>query len=487
MFNSKFAAVFISAFLTLSSIHGQGYEIGITVSNLRDTSLIIGHYLNRSMYPDDTLRLNSKGQGVFKGDNKLDQGLYIIYLPNTSYFEIIMGNDQEFSIKSDTADFINTLAFEGSEENTIFLDFQRAMITLRNKADSLTNALRAQTSTSERNKLNGELQSINTERINLIGSIVKQHPDLFVSAFLKATLEIEVPEPPRDEKGNITDSLWQYYYYRNHYFDNFDLSDSRLLRTPLYEDKMINYLTKIISQVPDSIIPETDMIIDKSLSDSTLFRYVLVTLFNHYGKSNIMGMDAVQMHIAEKYYLTRSWWSDSTFISDLKTRIERTTPLLIGKTAPDIDLMSVPGDHFIKAASDTALKKNPHVGTSITLYEIDAEYTVLLFWEADCGHCQTALPEMYNLYEESLKDLSVTIVAISTLFGEEGKIMWADFVNEHGIYNWINAWNPYSYEYKLKYDIVSTPTIYILDRDKKIIAKKVSPVQVAEIITSLIN
>ncbi len=239
--------------------------------------------------------------------------------------------------------------------------------------------------------------------------------------------------------------------------------------------------------MPDSIIPEVDFIIEKSMSDSTLFRYVLVTLFNHYGKSNIMGMDAVQMHIAEKYYLTRSWWSDSAFISDLRERVEKTTPLLIGKTAPDIDLMSVPADHFAKAAQDTALKRYPHVGSRIMLHDIHSDFTVLAFWEADCGHCKTAIPELHKLYKESLKNYSVSVIAISTLFGEDGKEQWADFVNEYQLYDWINAWNPYSYEYKLKFDILSTPTIYLLDKDKKIIAKKISPEQVVEIITSLIN
>lgn len=487
MGKTKIAAIFFSVFISFSALHAQGYEIEITVAHLRDTSVILGHYLNKSMYPDDTIRLNANGFGIFKGDKKLPQGLYIVYLPSSSYFEIIMGDDQEFSIQTDTSDFINNLAFTGSEENSIFLDFQRDMVSLRSKADSLTSLLKTPSAAVDQGNINRELQNINTERINLIKEVNDKHGDLFVSAFLKATLEVEVPDPPRDDKGNITDSLWQYYYYRNHYFDNFDISDGRLLRTPLYEDKIISYLTRIIPQVPDSIIPETDFIIEKSMSDSTLFRYVLVTLFNNYGKSNIMGMDAVQMHIAEKYYLKHSWWSDSAFIADLKDRVEKTVPLLIGKIAPDVDLMSVPADHFVSAAQDTALKRYPHVGTRIMLHDIRTEYTVLAFWEADCGHCKTAIPELHKAYEETLKNYSVTVVAISTLFGEEGKEDWTDFVNEHKLYGWINAWNPYSYEYKLKYDIVSTPTIFILDRDKKIIAKKISPEQVTEIITSLIN
>ena len=166
--------------------------------------------------------------------------------------------------------------------------------------------------------------------------------------FLKPTLDIIVPDPPRDASGNIIDSTWQYYYYRNHYFDNFDISDPRLLRTPLYEDKVMNYITKVVPQIPDSLIVEIDKLIEKSRSDSNLFRYMLITLFNYFGKSNYMGMDAVQIHIAEKYYITESWWSDPKFIADLKERVEKTKPLLIGKIAPDIELVQRTGGTFYK-------------------------------------------------------------------------------------------------------------------------------------------
>ena len=68
----------------------------------------------------------------------------------------------------------------------------------------------------------------------------------------------------------MIDSTWQYYYYRNHYFDNFNISDPRLLRTPFYEDKIMTYLTKVVPQIPDSLIPYADYFIEKSQSDSGL-------------------------------------------------------------------------------------------------------------------------------------------------------------------------------------------------------------------------
>jgi len=465
----------------------SGFDIRVKVNGLNDTTLILGHYLNKSMYPDDTIMLNYKGMGQFTGNRHLPEGLYLIYLPSSRYFEIIVGNDQEFSIEVDTVDFIKSMVVKGSDENEIFLGFQRYMVTLRKQADSITAKIKSEKDPNVRELLSSQLKKINDERISRIENIRKENPGLFVSDFLNATLDIRVPDPPRDDKGNIVDSTWQYYYYRKHYFDNFNISDPRLLRTPLYEDKVMTYLTKVVPQIPDSLYGQIDYVIEKSRVDSNLFRFMLITLFNYYGKSNIMGMDAIQVYIADKYYIRESWWSDAKFIADLKDRVEKIRPLLIGKVAPDVELMLVPPDHFKSAAKDTALKRFPHVGMKTTLKQVQAKYLVVVFWEADCGHCKKAIPELYSIYEKSLKNMGAKVLSISTLFGEDGKVKWVDFVNEHGLYDWMNAWNPYSYDFKLKYDVTTTPQIYILDENKQIVAKKIGSEQVEEIISALIK
>jgi hypothetical protein len=358
--------VFILSCLVLFSIFtsGQGYDIKIKINGLTEKQLILGHYLSKSMYPDDTTLLDNKGSGIFAGTRKLPGGMYLIYLPNSRYFEIIIGEDQSFSVEVDTTDFLKTLSIKGSDENQLFLDFQRLMVTLRKQADSLSLLLKNQTDQKSNAAITDKLRKINDTRIALINKTNQEHPDLFVATFLKATLETEVPDPPKDENGNVKDSAWQYYYYRNHYFDNFNISDPRLLRTPFYEDKIMTYLTKIIPQVPDSLIPQVDFLIERARADSNLFRYMLITLFNYYGKSNIMGMDAVQVHIADKYYLRESWWSDDKFLAELKDRIENQA-LADWTSGPGNRIMSVPADHFRAASTDTVIRKNPHVGTPV--------------------------------------------------------------------------------------------------------------------------
>jgi len=482
----SFFIVFCTAiFSSLTS--GQGYDISIKINGLAEKRVILGHYLSKSMYPDDTVNLDSKGTGVFHGKTKLPEGMYVVFLPSSRYFDIVIGNDQVFSLEADTSDFLKSIRIKGSDENQVFLDFQKYMVALTNKSDSITHLIRSENDINIKNNLRNELRILYNARTERIEAIEKEHPQLFISVFLRSTLDVVVPYPPKDESGRVKDSTWQYYYYRNHYFDNFNYTDARLLRTPLYEDKIMNYMTKVIPQVPDSLIRQIDYFMEKSRTDSSVFRYMLITFFNYYAKSNIMGMDAVQVHLAEKYYLKDSWWSDEKFLAELKDRVDKTKPLLIGQIAPEVELMVVPADHFMNALADSALQRYPHVGTKVNLSQIKAKYLVLIFWEAECGHCKVAVPELYKIYEDTLRQLDVKVLAISTLFGEDGKIKWVNFVNEHRLYGWMNAWNPYSYDFKLKYDIMTTPQIFILDENKRILAKKISPEQVKEIILTFIK
>jgi thiol-disulfide isomerase/thioredoxin len=482
-FMNRFSTLLVIIFTLLVSISAgkaqeEGYAIKVKITGLENQTIILGHYFGTTMLPADTLKADENGYGVFTKDETLLQGLYILYFEDGSYFEIMMGEDQTFYLETDTSNYVKNLKIEGSPDNEIFIDFQNYMLKKRDVMMELQNQLKATENEKEKEKLTTEIQDLGQERVRKIHEIAEKYPTLFVSTFLKATLEVDVPEELKD------DPKARYQYYKDHYFDNFDVSDVRLLQTPLYENKILYYLDKVVVQVPDSLIKEIDWLISRSEADSSLFRYMLITLFNKYGKSEFMGMDAVQVHIADNYYIEKSWWSDEKFIADLKERVEILKPLLIGAVAPNVQLRYVPAEHFKNAESDTALKRFPHAGSFFNIADIDAEFTVLIFWESTCSHCKKVVPDLYQIYQDTLKAQQVKIVAISTLFGEDGKEKWVDFINNKKLYDWINAWNPYDYKYKEIYDIRSTPQIYVLDKNKEIIGKRLGPENVPDLISA---
>lgn len=474
-----FLTFLLAAFIPSFGQKG-GYELHVTISGVSDVDVILGHYFaTQSLYPDDTAHFNEDGFGIFKGDEKLQEGLYFIYLPSGNYFEILIGEDQSFVIETDTLDYVKNLKVKGSEENQLFMEFQAYMMGKQKEMRELQETLKDSTlSEKEKERLSDQVTSLLKDKNVKIEELEKKYPDYFVTTFLKATLEVDVPEDIKADKQKA------YEYAKEHYFDNFDLSDVRLLHTPLFEGKMNGYLDNMVLQAPDSLNKEIDMIVEKSRADSALFRYVLISLFNKYAKSPIMGMDAVQVHIADNYYIEEAWWSDDKFVTDLIERVEILKPLLIDQPAPDVQLRAIPAEHFKQAAKDTALKSYPHAGSFMNISDVEAEFTVLLFWEANCSHCKKMVPQMYDLYQNEFKKHNIEVVSISTLFGEDGKRKWVDFVNKNQLYDWINAWNPYDYEYKVIYDVRSTPQMYVLNKEKQIIGKKLGPENIMELVNA---
>lgn len=463
----------------------DGYNIEFQLKGFRNDTIILGQRLNDSYIRKDTAILDGQGRGVFRGNEVLGQGMYLVYLPDNRYFDLLIGNEQHFSFVNDTSDLLAEMKVKGSTDNIAFYDYQLYLKQMRVKATDLQEQIKNAANPGDSLKLRNQLDGLNNEVNASIKDRINKYKGTFFSVFLLALQDVEVPDPPRDEAGNITDSLFQYRYYKNHYFDNFDVSDVRMLRTPIYENKILRYVDRVVVQIPDSLIEAVDMLIEESRSDPQLFRYMLITLFNHYAESQIMGMDAVYVHIAEKYYIPEAEWSSDEFISKLKDRVAKLNPTLIGKTAPDIKLVKVSPEHMIAAAEDEELKKNPYVGDFFQLYDIDAPYIILYFWEADCGHCKKQTPILHDVYQR-LKKKGVEVVAVHILGGEEGKVKWIDYLNDNGYYDWINCWNPYDFSFKDIYDVSSTPSLFVLDKDKKIVAKKITPDQAEKIINSLI-
>lgn len=462
------------------------YEIGISIPNFPNSSLLFGHYFNESIMIQDTFFTNEFGKAVIQGEKLLPSGMYTIYLPNKARFDLIIDKDREFKITTDTTDLLNLTKIEGSDENLKFYEYLTFLGSKRTASQPIQKRIQNPISKNDSIKAREEILKINEEVNSYIEGTIGENSGNFLSVFLLSMKEVDVPPAPKDDQGNIIDKNFQANYFKQHYFDYFKLGDVRLLRTPVYEKKIKDYLDRWVYPMPDSIYKDVDMLIAASRTDTLLFKYMLTTVFNYYASSKYAGMDAVYAYIAEKYYIPEATWSDKDFIEKLKERVEKINPLVIGKKGPDIQLRRVSDEHFIMAESELVLKRDPHAGEFFNLYQVPAKYTILYFWEADCGHCKKTIPILHEMHQR-LKVKGVEIIAVSMLGGVEGKEKWVDFINENGLYGWINAWNPYDFSYKEAYDVGSSNILYLLDKDKVIMAKKIAPEQVEEIINNDLN
>jgi peroxiredoxin len=460
-------ATILSFILGLHPGHGQidGYEIVVTIDKIKDNVLYLGYPYGDKKYIQDTAEAQNGHTFVFAGDSAITGGVYFIYNPNGVYFDFIL-NEPRFSLTTDTTDLVGKMQVKGSRENELFFNFQRFMRDKQSEARELSNRLNAD---KDNQQIKDRLRELNEAVQQYRSELIENNGATFAARFIQATQEIQVPDPPVDDQGKEIDPNYRYKYYKKHYFDHIDFSDPRMLRTPIFHSKMMDYLEKLTVKHPDSIIVSARHIIDKARADKDVFRYCLVTLSNKYETSNIMGMDAVFVDLAERYYLTgQAYWADDELTEKIRDRVKALKPTLIGNQAPEMVLL------------DTAMRQ-------VRLSAIHSDYVVLYFYDPDCGHCKTKTPALRQLYNEKLKDMGVEVLGACTTYDKDKDNpkaikKWKDYVKDNEL-NWINAADPLlRSNFRADYNIDSTPKLFVVDSNKKIIAKRLDVDQLEDFI-----
>ena len=417
----------------------------------------LGHHFATQRYVDDTAKVVN-GVASFSGPEKLANGVYFYYSPSV-YFEFLI-SDQQFSISGDAEDVIRTATIEGSPLNNGFLEMQRFNFLKRTEADQLKAKLDSTKNESEIESIRAQLYSIDAEIKDFQKGLQAQHPESLLAKLILLMQTPEVPEIPAGE-DSVT---FSYNYYKNHFWDGIDITDPGLLRSPLLHNKIMDYLDNVVVQQVDTVIKEVDHLLQIAQRSPEAFRYLLLTLTNKYVSPKINGHDEVFVFLVDNYYLNGlATWTDQVTIDKLEERAASIRPNFIGD----------PAHPFI--LQDT-------LGTDYALYDIRAKYTVLYFYDPDCGHCKKATPMLYEAYAD-LRAKDVEVLAICTTTDKE---RWQEFIVENDL-NWPNLADLNGVTHiKFYYDVRSTPTVYILDKDKKILLKKIASEDVPEVIDQLI-
>ena len=442
----------------------KGHELKFKVHGLKDTVAYLGYHYADKQYVSDTVRVDSKGNFTFKGDEPLDGGIYLVVMPSKAYFEVIV-TEQKFSIETDLENPMEHMKISGSYENEVFNEYQKYLAAKQKEIAPIKSQYDAVKANEDSAKIFREkMKQIDKDVKAYRMEVIRKHPKSFTAQLIRSMIEPEAPEPPKDEKGNI-DSTFQFYYIKNHWLDSVDFSDARLLRTPLLHQKIKYYIDNLTLQTPDSIIAAVDTVVEKSKKNKEIYKYTVVTLTNQYETSKIMGHDAVFIHLAEKYYVNDdAYWADSTLKAKLWDRINKIKPNLLGLVAHNL-VMRDSSDKFV------------------ALHSLKAKYTILCFWDPTCSHCKVEIPKLVALYD-SVKTEGVAAYAVCI---ESDPALWKEYIREHNL-DWINVHDPYEQSnFRKYYDIYSTPVIYLLDENKKIVAKRLNTETLSELLRKFLK
>lgn len=457
------------SFNLFSQMDKSGYNIDVYISDLPDSTIFMAYHLGDKQYLKDTIKLDNSGHGLIKGNEALPYGIYMIVLPGKNYFEMLISDDQNFEIHTKSNDYIKSLSFSGSDENSAFIQYQREWNTMQQRAMGIAKRAQANRQNNDSVKVLTELQrSTEKEMIAYLKSVANSNKGHLLSALVTAMIPIEIPDFPLPVTSAKPDSmLWvmRYNYNKDHYFDNINLKDESLLRTPILQSRLDAFFTNVVVQSADSINKEIDKIISKCSGNYKVFQFVSVYLFNHFRESQVMGHDAVIVKLADDIYLSgKADWVSKEFKEDLRKQVELIRPNLIGKKAHDLVMDS-------------------YNGVFVSLYDVEKDFTILFFWEPDCGFCKEATPKL-KAYYDKVKNKGIEVFAVCTT-AEKDK--WSKYIQENKL-TWINGWDPdRSSHFDYYYNIQSTPMIYILDKNKRIIAKKISVEDIGNFIDNYIK
>ena len=449
------------------NVPNKGSELKLVLKGVPDTMLYLATYYADKNYMYDTLFVSKKEPYTFimKKDTLMPRGVYILASQErVKYLDFIIDSVFSFTaiaenINPEAIDVLSNLRYMDSPENEIMQTFFLRMSHLQQNLYRTSNEIKTEESSETPDQSRAE--SLKESRRNYQDSMRTFMTD-FVdlhrnSLFGKAQLlmrEIEVPEPPRNPDGSMIDSNFSYNYYLNHYWDNTDLSEPALLNTPVFYQKLEYYFADVVPPLIDSTIKYIDILIKKTENTPELFKYIVWYLTNKYERSQYVAHDAVFVHMVQNYYAKgRCPWTDEAVLERMINQAEKLSHILIGKKAPELYMPDTNG----------VFRSN---------YESKRKYTIMWFWDLNCGHCKTATPKLVDFYNRMHDSLDFEIYAVCMCLSKDSA-KWKERIIEKEL-PWINVGGTTAtMDYRVEYDVVTTPVIYVLDREKKIIVKKI--------------
>ncbi|MEZ5043086.1 MAG: TlpA disulfide reductase family protein [Saprospiraceae bacterium] len=462
-------SAFFSLVLGLSLLaNADGAHLKIHIQNYDGSTVYLVKYLGDKAYIKDTLQLNTAGQFVYESEEKLKSGMYYIVVPPKNEFVelLITEEEQDYTLEMDHAKLTTDLEFKNAPENSLLQEYR---VFMQSKAVDhqkiMAELEEAKAAGADGAKSEKRLQSLRAEVKKFQRKTIDKQPKSLAATIVKTQKEPDYPVFAGEEAEQ---SRQQFWFAKQHFFDPFE-DDKRLFTSHLFYGKVEQYFEKYTFTHPDSLNVSIDKILQLVTPDEEAFRFYYLKFLNKYLQSDLMGMDAVVVHLVRNYMQK----GKADFIAEDKRKelIEKADlwePILIGKIAPDFRLYNLDVEGTLLNKNDENPNKRFQLSGMLDLYQVKSPFTLLVFWSNTCGHCKKTMPQLVEFYEKyKAKGLEVLAVCDKGYKEYPG---CAQALKDWGALKWYNAVDPYL-KYKLSYDVDSTPKMYLLDQDKKILLK----------------
>jgi peroxiredoxin len=472
MFNTKilrsiatlFCLAFFSALSHSTPLDTIPYDLKFKVKGLKEKQCYLGYYVGPQTYIVDSAKVDTLTGAVrFNKEQGLPEGLYFLASEKGIYFDFIVSGRKEFTIETIGEMPYDSATITKSDENKYYFDYVRfvnqkqlEIAQLKEKYNLLKRATKDKAVFEELDKLIAAAYQNVEVKAN---EIIAAHPDLFVATLLKSSKIPKVDLPTfLDGKPN---PAYQ-YAMRTNFWSNFDFTDSRLMRTKLYASKLQIYIEQVTPPRIDSVKQSADCILGLTKPNLEFYQYTLRWLTQKVdGNTESLYAESLFVHLVDKYHHQALSGTDKYSLERMDYKANLVRPNLLGQFAPDIKLPD-------------------STGLIQSLYELKADYTVLFFFSSLCDHCRKATPIVKSVCEQ-YEAKGIKVFAVNT---DGISAPWKEFISSNNL-RWTNVIAELESPTQKAFAAYNLPVIYILDKNKKIIVKKIKAEQLDSVLKQL--
>ncbi len=411
-------------------------------------------------------------------------GVYRIVLGQTTYARVMdespqqvdfIFNGEDVRFETDFRFPADSLKLIHSEENKVWFEFIRQEMDLRNKINDLEkeeafyNSMLSEAESSgsdskvkieeikaSREQVANQFNLMQMQREEFITRMAEEHNSLFVSKIIKC-----YREPLRD--GFLTPVERKAFFQKN-YLGYLDFSDEALVQSSVLTEKIFTYLVSYNQkeytqdQRQNAYIKAVDAIMADVIKEggeySEVYEFVvdyLVTGFEG------LKMDKVLTWISDHYSAPLCKTEEKT---TLRRKLEA-QKMTVGTVVPDFTL-------------------NDLKGQPVNLSKALKERNLVVFWASWCPHCTSLLPQIKSLCTGKI-NLEVIAVSLDRSANEWNNAVYKAGFETYRNLSDLSEWNGKVVE---DYNIYATPSMFLIDENRKIIAKPTSIQELAKAIAA---
>ena len=442
-------------------------HVSVAIKGLKMDTAYLGYHYGGQFHTIDSTRVDTTNGHFSFSRAGLQAGLFYVAAPNGRFFDFVIdqpGTSYRFEGSVEHPDSLRAL---NSAENEAFFAYQRkrrAALDAIRAQEEMFNLLRQATKDTRVLK---EAEFKNTALYRSLDSLAEQqislHPDHLYPKMLAGA---RLPKPPKKMHAVVQGRLAPEYvsWVRLHYWDNTRFADTFLLRSDVWPQYFNDFFARWVHPMPDSAAADIDRMLARMPKNKSFYQYVVVELTKAYESSQRPGADRLFVHLVDRYQkIKETPWLDEPTLLRLAAKANFHRPNLTGNPAPPLSLVDKDG-------------------ATVSLQGLTAPFTLLIFYSPLCHHCMDVMPGIYATWQK-YEPKGLKALAVST---DDQYAYWKNFIAQQK-WNWIDVADPTKKNVFIEaFSAYNLPVIYLLDKNKKIMWKRVPIEQLESVLARVL-